>query len=700
MKKLSIISVLAVMISSSFTVSPTENPLLKDWNTPFGIPPFESVKIEHYMPAYIYAIDVHNKEINAIVNNKEKASFENTIEALDRTGDLLSKVSAVFGSLSGVNSSKDVLILAQELNPILSKHSNEVSFNSKLFLRVKEVYDSKEKENLNSEQLRLLNETYKGFVRDGALLDESKKEELKKINEEISSLHLRFGQNLLQETDAFKLIVDNESELSGVSANLKASAAKRAEKLNLNGKWVFGLDNPSIMPFLQQADNKLLRKKILDAYLNRCNNNNQQDNKVIIAKIVELKMKKAQIMGYETHADYVLENRMAKNPQSVYELLDQIWGPALEAAKREANDMKSILSQEGANFDLSPEDWRYYFEKARSNKFDLDETQLVPYFQLEKVREGIFYVANKLYGITFTKLENVPLPHPEAEAFECKESDGTHLGILFLDMFSRPGAKRSGAWCGGYRSQEYKDGKRVAPLVNIVANFSRPIGDSPALLTVDETETFFHEFGHALASLLKDVRYSGLGGYTRDFVELPSQIMEHWAFEPEVLKVYAKHYKTGEVIPQDLVDKLVKSGKYGQGFATVEYLAASYLDMDYHVLKSIPGDFNILDFESQKLSGRGILSQIPPRYRSTYFQHTFTGGYTAGYYSYIWAEVLDADAFNAFKEKGDIFDKETANKFRFEILARANQDEAMKLYINFRGSKPGIDALLKNRGLK
>lgn len=698
MKKIFVLLLLAGMIASCNN-GIKDNPLLQVWDTPFGIPPFEKVKNEHYMPAYLYAIKTHKKEIAAIVNNKDSATFENTIVALDNSGEMLDNVSTVFGSNSGVNSNDTIIAIAQELSPILSKHSDEIGLNPKLFQRVKSLFDKKETLGLNSEQLRLLEETYKDFVRGGALLDDAKKEELKKLNEQISALQLKFGQNLLKETNGYKLVIEKQEDLAGLSEDMIAMGAKRAEKDSLIGKWVFGLDNPSIMPFLQQSSKKELRKQILDAYLNRCNNNNEFDNKVVVKQLTELRLQKAKLMGYENFAQFQLENRMAKTPEAVYDLLNQIWVPALAAAKQEVVDMEAVIKASGDTIKLAAEDWKYFFEKAKSKKFNLDESQLTPYFKLENVREGIFYVANKLYGITFTKLDSVPLPNPEAVAFECKEADGTHLGVLFFDMFSRPGQKRGGAWCGGYRSQKYTDGKRVAPLVTIVGNFTRPVGDKPALLSIDEAETMFHEFGHALASLLKNVTYSGLGGYTRDFVELPSQIMEHWAFEPEVLKVYAKHYQTGEVIPQSLVDKMVKAGNYGQGFATVEYLAASLLDMDYHILKEVPADFDVLKFEDKVLSDRGLISQIPPRYRSTYFQHTFTGGYTAGYYSYIWAEVLDADAFQAFKEKGNIFDQEIAKKFRFEILARANQFDAMNLYINFRGQKPGIGALLANRGL-
>lgn len=701
MKKLLFAMIAAGAIFTSCSQQKTaENPLLAEWDTPFGIPPFENIKIEHFMPAYLEAMAQHKAEIDSIVNNKNLPNFENTIVAYDNAGALLDKISPVFSNINGTASNPEVISLAKELSPLTSKHFNEISLNPLLFDRVKTVFEKRDSLGLDSEQMRLLTEMYKGFVRSGANLSEEKKTELKKINEEISALQLQFGQNLLAETDAFKLIIDKEENLSGISESLKASALKRGEKDSTTaGKWVFGLDNPSVMPFLQQSSNKDLRKQIFEAYLNRCNNNNEFDNKDVIKKLVDLRLKRANLLGFENYAQYQLEERMAKTPEAVYELLNKIWTPALAAAKKELSDMSSIAVSEGVTAPLESSDWRFYFEKSMAKKFNLNDSELRPYFKLENVREGIFYVANQLYGITFTQVNNVPLPNSEATAFECKDADGSHLGILFMDMFARPGEKRGGAWCSGFRSQTYKEGKKITPLVAIVGNFTRPVGDDPALLSTDETETYFHEFGHALASLLKDVHYYGVGGMTRDFVELPSQIMEHWAFEPQVLKVYAKHYKTGEVIPQELVDKLVNSGKYGQGFATTEYLAASFLDMDFHVLKSIPANLDVLSFEAKALGDRGLISQIPPRYRSTYFSHTFGGGYTAGYYSYIWAEVLDSDAYQAFVETKDIFNKEVAAKFRKEILARAGQDDAMTLYVNFRGSKPGINALLKNRGL-
>ena len=642
----------------------SKNPLLEEWDTPFGIPPFSEVKIEHYKPAVMAAIEEHNKEIQAIINNPEAPSFENTIVALDNSGSLFSRVYSVFGSETSINSTPELMAVETELAPVVSAHFNEISMNEQLYERVKAVYDSRESLGLEPDQMRLLTETYKDYEKSGATLPADKKAELKKINSRISELQLKFEQNVLKETAAFTLVVENEADLAGLPQAAKDAAAQRAAEKGMEGWWVFGLDNASVMPFLQFDDNRELRTKLLNGYLNRGNNNDENDNKAIIVEMVNLYNQKAKIMGFDNYAEFVLQDRMAKTPEAVYNLLDQLWTPALKSAKRELADMYPIAKAQGVNDELTAADWRYYFEKAKAEKFSLSEDELKPYFKFENVREGIFYVANRLYGITFTQLNNVPVPHPEAQAFECKDADGSTLGIIFMDMFARPGYKRGGAWCGGYREQYYKDGERVIPIVTIVGNFTRGTGDAPALLTPDETETFFHEFGHALQSLLQDVRYQGNASMTRDFVELPSQINEHWAFEPEVLKVYAKHYETGEVIPQELVDKLDKSGKYGQGFATVEYLAASLLDMDYFIMDEIPADLDVNKFEAKVLGDRGLLSQIPPRYRSTYFTHVFGGGYTVGYYSYIWAEVLDADAYEAFKETGDIFNQEVARKFR------------------------------------
>lgn len=675
------------------------NPFFTEYATPFGVPPFDEIKLEHYKPAFLKGMEEQAKEIDAIVNARSMPDFENTIVALDQSGQLLRRVSAVFYGLNSANTSDEMQALSKELSPLLSKHSDDISLNPRLFERVKQVFDNKEKFNLDKEQTKLLEETYQDFVRGGANLDSAKQAKLRQLNSEIAMLQLTFGQNMLKETNAFQLVIDKKEDLAGLPESLIANAAAAAKAAGMEGKWLFTLHNPSVMPFLQYADNRALREKIFKGYINRGNNNNDADNKEVVKTLLQKRLEKAQLMGYEDYASFVLEDRMAKTSANVYNLLDEVWTPALKQAKAELADIQNEIKKEGNSFEAEGWDWRYYFEKAKKAKFNLDENQIRPYLPLDQVREGAFYVANKLYGITFTQLKDMPLPHPDALCFECKDKDGTHLGVLYMDFFPRA-SKRGGAWCGSYRSQTYADGKRQGPVVTIVCNFTQPAAGEPALLSADEAATLFHEFGHGLHNLFKDVHYYGVSGVPRDFVELPSQIMEHWVFEPEVLKVYAKHYKTGEVIPAELIEKLDKSGKYGQGFATTEYLAASLLDMDYHVLKEIPADFDVMAFEQQTLGKRGLLKQIPSRYRTTYFNHTMGGGYTAGYYSYIWAEVLDADAFQAFKETGDIFNQDLAQKFRTYILTPGGIDDAMDMYKNFRGKEPGTDALLKNRGLK
>lgn len=677
----------------------TNNPFFAEYTTPFGVPPFEQIKLEHYKPAFLQGMEEQVKEIEQIVNQTAEPDFENTIAALDQCGALYRKVAIVFGGQNSASTNEEMQNLSRELSPLQSKHRDDISLNPKLFARVKAVYDKREALGLNKEQTKLLEETYKGFVRGGANLNEADQAKLRELNSEIAMLQLTFGQNMLKETNDFKLVVENEADLAGLPESLIANGAATATANGMEGKWVYTLHNPSVMPFLQYADNRELREKIFNGYINRGNNGNDADNKEVVRKLISLRLDKAKLMGYEDFASFTLEERMAKNADNVYKLLDEVWKPTLVKANEELKDIKAEIKKAGGNFEPAGWDWRYYFEKAKKAKFDLDENQVRPYLKLENVYEGVFYVSNKLYGITFTPIKNIPLPHPEAVAFECKDKDGSHLGVLYMDFFPRQ-SKRGGAWCGTYRSQTYENGKRLAPVVTIVCNFTPPAAGQPALLSADEANTLFHEFGHALHNLFKDVHYYGISGVPRDFVELPSQIMEHWVFEPEVLKVFAKHHETGEVIPTELIDKLDKSGKYGQGFATAEYLAASLLDMDFHVLKEVPADLNVMDFEANTLNKRGLLSQIPARYRTTYFNHTMGGGYTAGYYSYIWSEVLDCDAFRAFKETGDIYNQEVAAKFRNYVLTPGGIDDASVMYVNFRGKEPGTDALLENRGLK
>lgn len=700
MKKLILMAGMATVLGAcSSQKTADDNPFLSEYNTPFEVPPFDKIELKHYKPAFLQGMEEEMKEVEAIVNNPEPATFENTIVALDQKGKLLRKVSDVFFNQNEMDTNDEMQELSRELSPLLSKHYDDISLNPKLFERVKTVHDSMEGLSLDKEQRKLIEETYKSFVRNGANLDSASQARLRELNSEIAMLQLTFEQNTLKETNAFQLIVDKKENLAGLSETLIANAAETAKEAGMEGKWIFTLHNPSVMPFLQYADNRDLREKIFKGYINRGNNGNEADNKEVVQRLLSARLEKAKLMGYDNYAEFVLENRMAKQADKVYNLLDQIWTPALAKAKEELADIQAEIKKEGKDFTAEGWDWRYYAEKAKQARFNLDENELRPYLKLENVRDGVFYVANKLYGITFTALPDIPLPHPEAEAFECKDRDGQHLGVLYLDFFPRA-SKRGGAWCSSYRSQTYRNGKKVAPIVTVVCNFSKPSAGQPALLNADETETLFHEFGHALHGLFQDVHYYGVSDVPRDFVELPSQIDEHWAFEPEVLKVYAKHYQTGEVMPNELVDKMDKSGKYGQGFATTEYLAASYLDMDYHVLKEIPEKMDIMLFEKETLGKRGLLPQIPARYRTTYFRHTMGGGYTAGYYSYIWAEVLDADAYEAYKETGDIFNQEVAGKFRQHILTPGGINDAMDMYVNFRGKEPGIEPLLKNRGLK
>lgn len=689
----------AMMCGCSGGDTAVDNPFFAEWDTPFGVPPFEQIKPEHYKPAFTQGMEEQKAEIEAIVNNTEDATFENTIVALDQSGALLNKVSYVFFGQTNANTNDELQAINAEISPLLTQHGDDISMNPALFARVKAVYENKDNAGLDKEQMKLLEETYKDFVRGGANLDSASQAKLRELNTEISSLQTTFGQNMLKETNAFRLVIDNEADLAGLPANLIAVAAETAKADGMEGKWVFTLHNPSVMPFLQYADNRELREKIFNGYINRGNNGNENDNKEVCARLVKARLEKAKLMGYDEYASFVLETRMAKTPEAVYNLLNQVWTPAIAKAQEELADIKAEIKKDGKDFEPAGWDWRYYADRAKKAKYDFDENLIRPYLKLENVREGMFLFANKLYGVTFTAIDSIPLPHPDAIAFECKDKDGSHLGVLYFDFFPRE-SKRGGAWCGQYRGQTYKDGKKVAPVVTIVCNFTKPSAGQPALLTADEAETMFHEFGHALHNLFRDVHYYGVSSVPRDFVELPSQVNEHWVFEPEMLKEYAKHYETGEIIPAELVDRLTQSGKYGQGFATAEYLAASLLDMDFHTMKEIPADFNVMDFEQKTLAERGLPSQIPSRYRTTYFNHTMGGGYTAGYYSYLWSEVLDADAFDAFKETGNIFNTEVAAKFRTYVLTPGGIDDAMQMYVNFRGKEPNIDPLLKNRGLK
>jgi len=674
------------------------NPFFSDFNTPFGVPPFDLIKADHYLPGFAEGIEEQNEEVAAIASNPETPSFENTIEALETSGALLRKVRRVFFNMTSANTNDALQGIAKEVAPMLSKHGDDILLNPVLFSRVEAVYQQKDRLDLGPEQRTLLLETYKDFVRGGARLDEQGKAELRRINEELSVLKVQFSENVLQENNAFELVIEDEEDLAGLPGAVITAAAETAEERGHKGIWVFTLHKPSMIPFLQFSDRRELREEIFTAYVNRGSNGNAFDNNVAAARSAVLRAERAKLLGHETFADYVLEKNMARTPQAVYALLDQLWKPSLEMAKKEAEVLQAMALNGGSASALKPWDWWYYAEKERKKKYDLDEEALRPYFKIENVRDGAFAVANQLYGITFEERTDLPKYHEDVVTFEVKEADGSHIGVLYLDYFPRAG-KRGGAWMDAYRKQSGSGGERVAPVICNVCNLSKPTGDRPSLLNLEEVRTLFHEFGHALHGLLSDCEYESLAGtdVPRDFVELPSQIMENWATHPEVLKAYARHYETGEVIPQELIDKIEASGKFNQGFAMVEYLAASYLDMDWHTLTG-NGEPNAEAFAKESMQRIGLIPEIVERYRSPYFSHIFSGGYASGYYSYIWAEVLDADAFQAFKETS-LFDRETASSFRENILARGGSEDPAILYERFRGAEPQIDALLERKGL-
>ena len=674
-----------------------DNPLLKEWTTPFQVPPFQEIQAEHFLPAFKVAIDQNRREIQAIADNPQEPTFANTVEALERAGELLNRVSGVFGALQGADTNARLQAINREVTPMLSALRDEIRLNERLFARVKAVYESRQSAGLSPIQQKLVEDTHKGYVRSGAGLDPAKKDQLRKINAELSMLSVKFADDVLHDTNAFTLAIERTEDLAGLPPSVVAMGADAAKAAGLPGKWLYTLQAPSIWPFLQYADNRELRGRILDAYLTRADHGDEYDNKKIVSRIAALRVERANLLGYKSHADFVLEENMAKNPAGVYGLLNQLWAPAREVAQKEAAALQEQIKAEGGSFTLAPADWRYYAEKVRKARYDLDDQQLRPYFELNAVQQGAFYVANRLYGITFTPRPDLPVYHPEVRAWEVKDADGTHLSIFYTDYHPRPG-KRGGAWSGRMRGSWVRDGKSVRPIATNVCNFSRPAGDEPALLTLEEVGTLFHELGHAIATFVSKVPYTGLSGVPRDFVEVPSQIMENWALEPEVLKVYAKHYKTGEPIPAALVEKIRKSAQFNQGFATVEYLAASFLDMDWHTLTA-SAEQDATVFEKASMEKIGNPAAIPPRYRSPYYSHVFAGGYSAGYYAYIWSEVLDKDAFEAFKETS-LFDQATAKRFRTEILEKGGSEDAMAMYKNFRGKEPSVEPLLKARGLK
>jgi peptidyl-dipeptidase Dcp len=672
------------------------NPFFSPYKTPLNTPPFNLIKTEYFLPAIKEGIRQQQAEIDALANNPEVPTFANTLGALDASGRLLSEVNAVFGALQGADTNPVIQGIAKEATPLIAAHGDNIRLNEKLFARVKVVYDQRAKLSLTPENQFLLENTYRDFVRGGALLDEKQKARLRELNQQLAMLSLRFGDNLLAETNDFKLILENRDDLAGLPPSVVAMAEGTARQLNLLGKWVFTVQVPSMTPFLQYSTRRDLREKIYRAYTMRGDRGNERDNKDIIRQIVNLRCEKAKLLGYGNHAAFVLETNMAKTPTAVDAFLKRLWDPALDRAKGEVAEMQALIDRESGKFKLAPWDWWYYAEKVRQEKFALDDTALRPYFKLDNVRQGIFALCDRLYGLKFIERRDIPVYNPEVQVFEVREADGRYVGVLYMDFHPRP-SKRGGAWSGAFRREYYEKGKRVAPLSTITCNFTRPTADAPSLLSVEEAKTFAHEFGHSLATLLSNGTFRSRS-VPRDAVELPSQIMENWMLEPELLSVYAKHYQTGAVIPTELVQKLQSSRLFNQGFETVEYLAASILDMTWHELTQPQPGLGVDEFETRAMNGISLIPEITPRYRSTYFNHIFNGGYSAGYYVYIWAEQLDADAFEAFKEKG-LFDKATALSFRKNVLETYGALELMPQYVAFRGAEPRIEPLLKRRGL-
>lgn len=678
----------------SCTTQTETNPFLTEFQTPYGVPPFDQIKLEHYEPAFMKGIDEQKANIQAITSNAEAPTFDNVIVAFDNSSPILDRVGGVFYNLTEAETTDKLTALSMKLAPVMSEHNDNILLNEALFAKIKDVYQQKDSLQLTTEQRRLLEKTYKSFVRSGANLPADKQARLREINKQLSTLGIRFDKNILNENNEFKLFVDKEEDLAGLPEWFRQSAAAEAKAAGQEGKWLFTLHNSSRLPFLQYSANRPLREKVYKAYIQRGNNNDKNDNKKIITEIVSLRLEKARLLGFDCYSNFVLDNTMAKDSKTVMDFLNNLWQYALPKAKAEAAELQKLMDRENKGEKLEAWDWWYYTEKLRKEKYNLEEEQIKPYFKLENVREGAFAVANKLYGITLTPMDSIPVYNPDVQVFEVKDADGSQLGIFYTDYFPRAG-KSGGAWMSNYREQQGD----IRPLVCNVASFTKPVGDTPSLLTIDEVETLFHEFGHALHGLLTKCQYKGTSGtnVVRDFVELPSQINEHWATEPEVLKMYAKHYQTGETIPDELIEKILNQKTFNQGFITTELMAAAFLDMNLHNLTDTTG-LDVVAFEKEAMDRLGLIPEIAPRYRTTYFSHII-GGYAAGYYSYLWANVLDNDAFEAFKENG-IFDRHTADLFRRNVLEKGDSEDAMTLYRNFRGAEPQLEPMLKNRGMR
>lgn len=675
------------------------NPLLTSWDTPFGVPPFDKIRSEHYRPALVRGMEVHQLEIDSITADSAVPNFDNVIAPLDRSGALFNRVYAAFSQVNCADTDDKLQATDLEISPLVSAHFDNIYFNDKLFEKVAAVYEHRDSTKLTPEQMRLTELTYKRFVRSGALLNVRQKERLRVVNQELAALCVRFGNNVLDETQAFTLVLDNPQDVRMLPLSLTESALAKAKAMGLGEKkWVFTLSKSSLIPFLTFSDNRALREKLYRAYLQRGSNGNEYDNRQIIQDIIRLRTEKAHLMDYPSYAAFVLDDRMAQTPERVYGLLDQLWKPALALAQEELEQIRAIKVQEGADSTFASWDWWYYAEKLRATKYNLEESSLSSYLSLDNVKLGIFQLANRLWGITFRPV-SVPMYNKACTVYEVLDKSNTHLGVLNMDLFARD-SKWGGAWCGSFREEYYQaDGQRVAPIVTVVCNFAQSADSDPTLLTLDETETLFHEFGHALHALFSQVKYAGVGEVERDFVEFPSQLMENWATEPEVLRFYAKHITSGDAIPEYLIQNIQKSRLFNQGFQTTELLAAAFLDMDIHSIENYDPSLNSAAWEDSLRVKRGLIAPIEPRYRYPYFSHIFNWDYAAGYYSYLWAEVLEQDAYQQFVESGDVLNKEIAAVLRKQILERGGAQDGMTLYKNFRGAEPDKAPMMIKRGL-
>ncbi|MEM6735838.1 MAG: M3 family metallopeptidase [Bacteroidota bacterium] len=677
------------------------NPLLANFNTPFQLPPFDKIKENHYVEGIEKALEEAKNEIDGIIENTDWPTFENTIEALENSGQKLARNSAVLFNLNSAETNEEIQKITQKVSPKLSAFNNEVKQNESLFAKVKIIYDKRDSLSLNEEQQKLLRETYFDFVRRGVELEGSRKERFKEISIELSKLSLTYSENLLAETNDYELIVENKADLSGLPKDVVERASRLSKERGHKGKWVFTLQAPSYVPFMEYADNRALREKMFRAFMSKCFKNDEKDNQKIVLKIIRLKAELASILGYPTFSHYVLEQRMAENPNTVMRFLDDLLEKSLPKAKEEVENIQVFMKEKGADHKLQRWDWAYYSEKLRKEKYQLDDELIKPYFKLEHVISGVFQTAEKLFGISFEENSSIPVYHQEVKAYEVKNESKEVIAVFLADFFPRPG-KRDGAWMTSYRNQKKIDNERIIPQVSIVCNFTPSSPESPSLLKFNEVTTLFHEFGHALHGMLADTQYESLAGTNVywDFVELPSQIMENWCYEKECLDQFAHHFETGKLIPKDLVDRIKKSSTYHEAYATIRQISFGFLDMAWHSLSMEEAKeiSNVDAFEKEAFRKTELFPSVENTNMSVQFGHIFSGGYAAGYYSYKWAEVLDADAFSVFKKNG-VFDKETANLFKEHILSKGGTKHPMELYKAFRGKEPSNEALLKRAGL-